>query len=57
MRETTTRHQIMATARFLMKNNTMFVSEREEEIHTWKTVNYQVCQASIFKYHLKHLYR
>ena len=38
-----TRHQIMAAARFLMKNDMMFVAEREVEIHIWKTVYYQVC--------------
>ena len=37
-----TRHQIMAAARFLMKNDMMFVAEREVEIHIWKTVYYQV---------------
>ena len=34
-----TRHQIMAAARFLMKNDMMFVAERE----VGKTVYYQVC--------------
>jgi len=39
-----TRHQIMAAARFLMKNDMMFVAEREVEIHIWKTVYYQVIE-------------
>ena len=37
-----TRHQIMAAARYLMKNDLMFVAERDVEIHIWKTVYYQV---------------
>ena len=38
-----TRHQIMAAARFHMKNDMMFVAEREVGINIWKTVYYQVC--------------
>ena len=52
-----TRHQIIAAARYLMKNDVMFVVERDVEIHIWKTVYYQVCQASICKCHLKHLFK
>jgi hypothetical protein len=33
-----TRHQIMAAARFLMKNDMIFVAEREVEIHIYYQV-------------------
>ena len=38
-----TRHQIMAAARFLMKNDMMFVAEREVGINIWNIVYFQVC--------------
>lgn len=38
------RHQIMASARFLMKNELLFVAEREVEVHIWKVVYYQVIE-------------
>jgi len=39
-----TRHQIMAAARYLMKNDLLFVAEHDVETHIWKTVYYQVVE-------------